>query len=314
MYDVSVILLIYNSEWKKIRLTLNSIIKQKNVDLEIIIADDGSENSEVQLVNEYLENIKIDYNIVASNENVGTVKNIIRALPFTSGKYVKLISPGDCLNGEDCLKNWIEYMESENADLSFCNAIYYRKREIYELIKKKSAPQNCWVYKKKKEKYLFVDYLLVNDSILGASVMSRRDIICRYLNEMNKNVKYAEDYMIRLLVFDQRKVCYLDKNLIWYEYGEGISTTKQKKWADILHSDFDAVNNIIIKRKNMDGIYRKYQRFLEMSKNKSLLNKVKKLCMFPSMLIYRFLMRIGIKRTAQDDVKYLNDLDIERVF
>ena len=42
--DMSVIVVTYNSEWEKIKITLNSILRQKNISLQIIVADDGSEN------------------------------------------------------------------------------------------------------------------------------------------------------------------------------------------------------------------------------------------------------------------------------
>ena len=62
-----------------------------------------------------------------------------------------------------------------------------------------------------------MDYLLANDTILGAAVLAKRNIILKYLLEMEGKVKYAEDYMIRLMIFDNKIICHMDKNLIWYE-------------------------------------------------------------------------------------------------
>ena len=50
-----------------------------------------------------------------------------------------------------------------------------------------------------------MDYLLANDTILGAAVLAKRNIILKYLLEMEGKVKYAEDYMIRLMIFDNKK-------------------------------------------------------------------------------------------------------------
>ena len=44
----------------------------------------------------------------------------------------------------------------------------------------------------------------------------------------------------------------MDKNLIWYEYGDGISTTKNNKWAKLLYQDFEGTNEIIKNRKNIE--------------------------------------------------------------
>ena len=45
----------------------------------------------------------------------------------------------------------------------------------------------------------------------------------------------------------------MDKNLIWYEYGDGISTTKNNKWAKFLYQDFEGTNEIIKNRKKQNA-------------------------------------------------------------
>ena len=45
MSDVSVIIVTYNSDWEKLRLTLLSTVKQRNISIQIIITDDGSEET-----------------------------------------------------------------------------------------------------------------------------------------------------------------------------------------------------------------------------------------------------------------------------
>ena len=40
--EISVIVACYNPDWRKLKATLKSIIKQNDICLEIIIADDGS--------------------------------------------------------------------------------------------------------------------------------------------------------------------------------------------------------------------------------------------------------------------------------
>ena len=42
--QIAVEVLTYNSDLEKLKLTLNSILIQKNIDFEIIIADDVSKN------------------------------------------------------------------------------------------------------------------------------------------------------------------------------------------------------------------------------------------------------------------------------
>ena len=55
MYKVSVVVLMYNPIPEKLWLTLNSIINQEKVDLEIVIGDDGSENNLFDAIEEYMK-------------------------------------------------------------------------------------------------------------------------------------------------------------------------------------------------------------------------------------------------------------------
>ena len=45
MYELSVIFLTYNSAPEAVKESLKSIITQKDVDLEVIVADDGSKDN-----------------------------------------------------------------------------------------------------------------------------------------------------------------------------------------------------------------------------------------------------------------------------
>ena len=44
-YDISVIIVTYNPKWEKLRTTILSILFQKNINIEIIVSDDGSKNN-----------------------------------------------------------------------------------------------------------------------------------------------------------------------------------------------------------------------------------------------------------------------------
>ena len=93
--------------------------------------------------------------------------------------------------------------------------------------------------------------------------VTKKDIFFSYLTEIKNRVKYAEDYMIRLMVYDRKKIYHINCNLIWYEYGEGISTTQNNKWAILLHKDFEEVNDLIKKRNTeQSNLHERYRRFL----------------------------------------------------
>ncbi len=57
--SVSVILLMYNPNFFKVKKTIESILQQENIDFELIIADDASENNLFTEISELLKNMNL---------------------------------------------------------------------------------------------------------------------------------------------------------------------------------------------------------------------------------------------------------------
>ncbi len=124
--EVTVIVASYNPIWEKLRRTLCSIILQKDIHIEIIVVDDGSEdNLFIKIRNFFYEYNFKEYILMDSDINQGTCINIYRGAKAAKGKYLKCISPGDYLYEETTLKQMYEYAEKNNADVCFGEAIYY---------------------------------------------------------------------------------------------------------------------------------------------------------------------------------------------
>ena len=86
-YSVSVVVVTYNPSWDKEKETLDSILKQKGISIEIIIADDGSKENNFSLVKEYFEKNEFnDYKLVFNPVNKGTVYNTYSGLLADEGK------------------------------------------------------------------------------------------------------------------------------------------------------------------------------------------------------------------------------------
>ena len=50
---VSVLVATYNPKWPELKRTLNSVLAQQGVDLEIVICDDGSADNKEEQIREY---------------------------------------------------------------------------------------------------------------------------------------------------------------------------------------------------------------------------------------------------------------------
>ena len=300
MSDVSVIIVTYNSDWEKLRLTLLSTVKQRNISIQIIITDDGSEETFDENIVQLFKEFEFDnYVIVTNSVNRGTVLNISSALQYLDGIYTKTIAPGDYFCEELALSKWVKFMKYNRALVSFGDAIYYSDYDSMKYISTKGSPVNKHLYTNDgSPSKVFLDYILANDTILGAAQMMETKILKEYIRLIENKIIYAEDFMMRIMIFDGIKIKYYPCSVILYEYGTGISTSKNSKWAKLLHDDFEISNEIIQKRKPKTSLQQKYQIYL--SKRHSKINKLVKLLYFPSVLINRLCMKLAIPTIPVD--------------
>ena len=101
--DFSVLVLLYNSEKKALERTLESVLRQKGVSFEIVLADDCSKNDCLAQAVEYLKDKGVKVKVSHQETNGGTVNNILDALRLCDGKYIKPIGAGDLLFDNKCL-------------------------------------------------------------------------------------------------------------------------------------------------------------------------------------------------------------------
>lgn len=313
MIKVSVLIVTYNAEWEKLESTVRSVVFQNYDDYEIVFSDDGSSKKWDKEIEKLLDALEFkNYKIKNSEENVGTVKNIYNGLSVAEGEFIKVISPGDFFYDRDTLKCWIDYMENQNAEMSFGDSVYYRKENsIIQQIATKPAPANIEVFKgRKMRKNIFVNYMLANDTILGASILVRRDVMEKYLKCMVDKVKYAEDYMVRLMVYENKKIVYYPYKSIWYEYGIGISTTKESKWAVLLKKDFDSSNQLLLEKEAVDKLSVKYKKYLRKDIKNNTIRKLVKEMMFPSLIYWRIRMNRNTRKTPVDGkLEFINEIE-----
>lgn len=244
-YDVSVIVATYNPNIDKLLYTLNSIIFQKNISFEIIIADDGSIAFPKEEVMHYFKMHHFqNYKINILKENQGTVCNVNEGLLLAEGRLVKLLSPGDLLAHYTVLEHWLRYMEKNNVDLSFADAIYYENINNPHFLKEKAHPQNIFNDLEKTMK----NYLKYNDIFLGAAIMTKRKIMNDYMPLIVGRVKYAEDNIYRIMISDGIKTGFFKENAIFYEFGTGVSTSKSTIWEDRLKKDWKETDRILKNR------------------------------------------------------------------
>lgn len=263
-YDVSVIMATFNPVWNKCIFTLKSIIKQKNIKLELIVVDDGSSDALFDKYRYFFEvNNFSDFILIGHETNQGTVRNYYKGLQEASGKYIKLISPGDALYNENTLSDWVDRLEESGRRWSFAESVYYSEiNNSVKLIKGKAAPRLIECYKKDAFDVCRWNYVVLEDIPLGASILCDRLLFSEYLVEIIDKVIYAEDLTFMLIMYDGIRPYYYPESCIIYEFGRGVSTSVEKKWQGLFRADLASAEHIITKMTSVDDFQVKIKKSL----------------------------------------------------
>lgn len=237
--QVSVVVVTYNANKQALRSTIDSIIVQKDIALEVILADDGSARKELSWLPEYFDLNKVQkYKILENKENRGTVQNYLSGLRAASGEYIFGISPGDMLYDHYVLADFYKFAKQGDKKICFGNAVYYsHDHDKLQYTKNSVAPRNPDAYAKSAwlGKLSFFSF----DWICGVAYFRHREEAILYIEKAAESCKYVEDSSSTAYALaDGERIWYYDRNIAWYENGTGISTSGTSKWDKILSQEY----------------------------------------------------------------------------
>lgn len=303
--QVSVIIAQYNPCFDKLKKTLYSVIRQKNIDFEVIIADDGSKITFVDEMKEICERVNFyDLKLSCLEENIGTVSNIYFACCKAEGDYIKVISPGDIFADDNTLYDWYFFTKRKKADLSFGDLIYYNSQSYGHPVQLivPSFPVSVNLFRDGRIGRLqMIDYLVAHDGIVGASILVKRELFLFSLKEMLGKVIYAEDFFVRKVIAERKRIIYFPQKVIWYEYGLGISTSKNEVWAKRIKKDLDNMDQIL--QDNLDNYSVIIKQYCMVGRLNRYLRRVMKILLFPEAI----LLSLRIKLFPRKSKKYNNE-------
>lgn len=269
--EISVVVASYNPKWNKMQRTLDSIIGQQNVDMEIVITDDGSSNSMHNEVVDYLTEHGVENFVYISHEsNKGTTINIHDGVSVAMGKYVKLISPGDILATELTLRKWCDHLLGSGRKWSVSDYKCFVSTNTGIKFEEHNAhPDMIDCYLNGNETECRRNYLIFEDLACGAATLIEREFAHVYLDKLVGIAKLAEDHMYRLMVLDGFIASFYPEICVLYEWGEGVSTQTDSPYTRQLMQDYNKVDeliyNLIRPEDKLYGQVRKaYQRKLKM--------------------------------------------------
>lgn len=294
-YQVSVCIVTYKPNKEELLKTLNSVLMQVGVDLQIVVTDDGSPENFFDEIKKKMKDTSFhNYQLVTNPENQGTVKNYYKGLLQCTNEWIKVISPGDFLFSRTTLHDWIQSTEKAGNYWSFGDVVCYNKQpnKVIKVVSRKAHPQYVKPYIKRDIETCVYHYLVNNDIALGAAIICKRIETIEYLKEIVGKVIYAEDNIFRIMMADGKCPYYFTEEVMYYESSAGISTRGDYIWKQRLKKDWDKTDEIINCRHN---------------KNITLINnlmKVKKIQATDNKLL-KMLRYLSIKYWLKMRIKYL---------
>mgnify|MGYP004525905541 CR=1 FL=1 len=257
---VSVVLLTYNSDLEKLKYTLNSIAMQKEIDYEVIIADDGSKTLDAQTIEKWahqrFEEQKVKF--LWNKQNQGTIKNYLSAVNLATGNYVYGISPGDYFYDEFVLRDLYRFAEANHAEVCFGKPQCYVNREEKQELVRCVTPINPEFFAPEKYRRFFATVaFFFGQFAVGATYFRKREFLQNCLKKLAGKIIYVEDEASTFIyLLEGGKLLYYNRFVVFYESNSGISTNKNHPLAKRFKEDEEEVSRYMVSHYGDDPIVR----------------------------------------------------------
>lgn len=260
---ISIIIPVYNTPEKYLKECFNSIKKQTYQNIEVLVVNDGSNETTTKFINKYSKEFKI---INKKNEGVSVARNT--GIEKSTGDLILFLDSDDWLK-EDTCKIINKNFNKENMDVLIFNGIInYSNKKIYnkfyfdknELLTKEDIKQLMLQIINKR----FSSYI-PKENVVG--VVWGKAYAASYLKnnkfKFNKELKRAEDHCFFLEILKKYPRCkYIDEYLYNYrqseistvnKYTENIKETFKKTLIEI-EKIIDGLDEVYLDAYNARGI------------------------------------------------------------
>ena len=216
---VSVVMPVYNAD-KYLRESIKSILKQTYSNFEFIIINDGSTDTSLDIIKEY---IKKDKRIVLiSHKNKGVSYSANQGFLQAKGKYIARMDADD-ISLSNRFEEQVNFME-KNYEVGICGTWAKKFKDTINKNKLVKLPTD--------DKMKII--LLYTSCFFQSSVMFRAKFIKQNQLKYNDDFLSAEDYELWTRIKDLTNFANIPKALILYrDHDDGIS--KKVREYDNLH-------------------------------------------------------------------------------
>ena len=263
---VSIAMTTYNGE-KYLREQIDSILAQSIQDFELVVCDDCSSDSTIEILEEYQQSDK-RIKVYKNDSNLGFKKNFEKAISLCDGDYIALCDQDDIWSPEhlEILKEAIKdkILACGNAELIDKDGnslgITFWEQEAFD-----SVPSSDLGKAK--------SILLFRGSYQGAAMMIKRQIV-KYALPIPEKYTFHDSWLALVACFCGGIAC-VDIPILKYRRIEESVTGMRKRRRSRFYQHF----NHIIWNDKLDAINALNERLTTLTKKeKRFLRKMKKMC------------------------------------
>ncbi len=255
---VTIICTSYNHA-KFIEQSLNSVINQRYKNIELIIADNASEDNSVEVIENWLKNHN-GIKFIKNESNLGITRSFNKAVKYANGTFLMDLSGDDVLM-ENCIGELIaNYKLSTDVSLVFGNANVVDENNNF-LHSYFSLNHDGTITDKS---ILTLDYIRILEggvAICSVSAIFKKDTFDK-LGGYDENLDYEDlDFWIRLS--RNHTIKYVDKILV-----------HKRKVLQSLSSHFLYKSSIDLNKSNLMILQKAYMLNRTKAEHKALLKRV----------------------------------------
>ncbi len=161
------------------------------------------------------------------------------------GEYVYATSPGDFLYDDSTLADFYQFANENNEDIVFGNALHYAPT-TGELLTGVFLPHRPQLYAREQPLALKRTAFFFREYINGATYFRRREVAIECAKAIAPYCKYTEDTPTTMYaLLSGYRPAYLNRAMVFYEDGAGISTSGEDKWSKIIVGEIQATKDFL---------------------------------------------------------------------
>lgn len=206
MKKLGVGLIVYNQE-DIVLETLNSIVNQSFKEFDLYISDDNSEDQTHQVIKDFIEKKKIEFQLFKQDKNLGVTKNSNFLYKIIQPKYeYMVIFAGDDIMHKSKFEMQLRELE-KNKKASFCYTDCYW---FHQKFKKLKVSHFNFLQKRPKS----INDLISDFSVPTPTIMYRSSILNP--NGFDERIESLSDISLVIDLWNKGEPCYIDKALTYY--------------------------------------------------------------------------------------------------